>query len=249
MKRNHPAIGKLGPAIAAILSLGIAAQAALAGHARHASGTTSVSVTSGSVQLVPDKGKFKILAGGKEAGEEDFAISPSGGGWIVRGNSTIRTPKGPAHINGTLELRTDGSPVRYDWTTDGDKNAAASVTFQGNAAEIALSLEHSKPYRQQLTFGSTPIAVLDNNLYDQYAVLAGLYNWSKKGVQSFSVLVPQELTPGVVTVESLGKQDANGKQMDELRVKTDDLEVDLFLDGGRLMRIIAPGSDAEIVRD
>jgi hypothetical protein len=249
MNWNHQAIRKLSFAIAAIASFGIAAQIALAGHAHHASGAASVTVTSGSVQLVPDKGKFKILAGGKEAGQEDFEITPSGGGWLVRGNSTIQTAKGPARINGTLELRADGSPIRYDWTTNGDKNAAASVTFNGNAAEIALNVAHTNPYRQQLTFGSTPVAVLDNNLYDQYAVLAALYNWSKNGVQSFSVLVPQELTPGVVTVESLGKQDSNGKQMDELRVKTDDLELDLFLDRGRLIRIVAPNSDAEIVRE
>lgn len=249
MNWHRQAIRKLPLAIAVITSFGVAAQLALAGHARHASGAASVTVTSASVQLVPDKGKFKILAGGKEAGQEDFEIAPSGGGWIVRGNATIQTAKGAAHINGTLQLKTDGSPVRYDWTTNGDKNAAASVTFNGNAADIALNLEHTKPYHQQLTFGSPRVAVLDNNLYDQYAVLAALYDWSKKGVQSFSVLVPQDLTPGVVTVESLGKQDSNGKQMDELSVKTDDLELDLFLDRGRLMCIVVPSSDAEIVRD
>lgn len=248
MNWNHQAVRKLPLAIAAITSFAIAAQVALAGHGHRASGA-SVTVTSSSIQLVPDKGKFKILAAGKEAGQEDFEITPSGAGWVVRGNSTIQTAKGAAHINGTLQLRADGAPVRYDWTTNGDKNAAASVTFSGNAADIALNLEHTKPYHQQLTFSSTHVAVLDNNLYDQYAVLAGIYDWSKKGIQSFSVLVPQELTPGVVTVESLGKQDSNGKQMDELRVKTDDLELDLYLDRGRLMRIVAPNSDAEIVRD
>jgi hypothetical protein len=110
-------------------------------------------------------------------------------------------------------------------------------------------MANTQPYTQQLTFSSLPVAILDNNLYDQYAVLAGLYDWSKKGVQTFSVLVPQELTPGSVSVESLGKQDSDGKQMDELRVKTDDLEIDLFLDRGRLMRIAVPNAGAEIVRD
>jgi hypothetical protein len=199
--------------------------------------------------LVPDKGKFKILAGGKQAGEEDFEITPTGNGWTIHGTATLETPKGPAHVSGVLELHPDGSPARYEWSTDGDKKASAIVTFSGAAASIALNLANTQPYTQQLTFSSTPVAVLDNNLYDQYAVLAGLYDWQKKGVQTFSVLVPQELTPGTVTVESLGKQDSNGKQMEELRVKTDDLEIDLFLDRGRLMRIATPGNDAEIVRD
>ncbi len=232
-----------------VVGLAAGAMAAEVASARSHRASHSASVRSGSgLQLVPDKGKFRILANGKEAGQEDFEISPSGGGWIVRGNSTIQTAKGPAHVNGTLQLKADGSPVRYEWATDGDKKAAAVVTFNGAAAEIALNVTNTNPYRQQLTFSASPV-VLDNNLYDQYAVLAGLYDWSKKGVQTFSVIVPQSLAPGTITVESLGKQDADGKQMDELRVKSDDLELDLFLNKGKLMRIDVPGSNAEIVRD
>ncbi len=234
-------------AIIGAASVAIAAHVASAARSHLASRAASVRTGSG-VQLVPDKGKFRILANGKEAGQEDFEITPSNGGWVVRGNSTIQTAKGPAHINGTLQLKADGSPVRYDWATDGDKKAAAIVTFNGVAAEIALNVANTNPYRQQLSFSTMPV-VLDNNLYDQYAVLAGLYDWSKKGVQTFSVLVPQSLAPGTITVESLGRQDVDGKQMDELRVKSDDLELDLFLGKGRLMRIDVPGSNAEIVRD
>ena len=246
MNRNRHAARMLVLGIVGVASLALIAEVASA-RSRHASHAASVRIGSG-VQLVPDKGRFRILANGKEAGLEDFEITPSKGGWVVRGNSTIQTAKGPAHVNGTLELKADGSPVRYDWATDGDKKAAAVVTFNGAAAEIALNVANTNPYKQQLSFSTMPV-VLDNNLYDQYAVLAGLYDWSKKGVQTFSVLVPQSLAPGTITVESLGKQDADGRQMDELRVKSDDLELDLFLDKGRLMRIDVPGSNAEIVRD
>jgi len=246
MNRNCHAARILVLAIVGGASAAMVASVASA-RSRRASHTASVR-TGSAVQLVPDKGKFRILANGKEAGQEDFEINRSNGGWVVRGNSTIQTAKGPAHINGTLELKADGSPVRYDWTTDGDKKAAAVVTFNGAAAEIALNVANTNPYKQQLSFSTIPV-VLDNNLYDQYAVLAGLYDWSKKGVQTFSVLVPQSLAPGSITVESLGTQATDGKQMDELRVKSDDLELNLFLDKGRLMRIDVPASNAEIVRD
>ena len=206
-------------------------------------------VVRGGPGFVPDKGHFRIMANGKEAGQEDFEISATGGNWIIEGKSTIQTAKGATHITGALQLAANGNPVRYDWSTDGDKKAAATITFNGPSASIALNLANTQPYTQQLTFGSEPIAILDNNLYDQYAVLAGLYDPSKKGAQTFSVLVPQELTPGSVTVESLGRQDLDGKQMDELSVKTSDLQINLFLDKGRLMRIVAPESGVEIVRD
>lgn len=238
------------PIALASLAILFAGAAAIAPHsfAAPTSGAKKTARVSTSTSLVPDKGTFKIIAGGKEAGREEFQIEPSGNGWTIEGKATLQSAKGAAHVNGTLELNADGSPARYVWSVDGDKKAAATVVFNGASASIALSLPGAQPYSQQFSFQAQPIAVLDNNLYDQYAVLAGLYDWSKKGVQTFSVLVPQEMTPGSLTVESLGQQESNGKSMDELRVKTEDLEVDLFLDKGHLMRIAVPGADAEIVR-
>jgi len=40
-----------------------------------------------------------------------------------------------------------------------------------------------------------------------------------------------------------------GKKLEELQVKTEDLELDLYLDSDRLMRIVAPAANAEILRD
>jgi hypothetical protein len=68
-------------------------------------------------------------------------------------------------------------------------------------------------------------------------------------VQSFSVLVPQEITPGSITVESVGKQDVGGASLEELRVKTEDNEIDAFFDGPKLMRLLAPSANAEIIRE
>jgi hypothetical protein len=199
--------------------------------------------------FAPEKGSFKILAKGQPMGREEFEIGPSGGNWIARGTSEIQGPEGVTHVSGTLELHADGTPVRYEWSTQGAKKAAATINFSGSTATIELRLEGARPFTQQFTFNSPQIVVLDNNLYHQYAVLARLYDRDKKGPQTFSVLVPQDLTPGTVTVESLGSQDVDGKKLDELSVKTEDLEVDLYFEGQRLVRIVAPASNAEIVRE
>ena len=201
--------------------------------------------------FAPDKGSFEIMVNGAQMGKEDFDISPNGasGDWIARGTSEITAPDGKTSVTGTLEFRADGTPVRYEWSTQGAKKAAATITFNGPVASIELHVENSRPFTQQLTFSSPQIVILDNNLYYQYGVLARLYDWQKKGPQTFSVLVPQELTPGTITVQSLGSQDVDGKKLDELSVKTEDLEVDVYLDSsGRLMRVVAPSSNAEIVR-
>jgi hypothetical protein len=198
--------------------------------------------------FTPDKGTLKILVNGQQAGKEDFDIGPSGGDWIAHSTSEITTPDGATSVTGTLEFRDDGTPVRYEWSTQGQKKAAATVTFKGPVASMELRIPGARPFTQQLTFSSPLIVVLDNNLYSQYAVLAHIYDWQKKGPQTFSVLVPQENTPGTVTVESLGSQDVDGKKLDELSVKTEDLEIDVYLQGPRIARIVVPTANAEILR-
>jgi hypothetical protein len=200
--------------------------------------------------FAPDKGKFKILVNGQSAGTEEFSLSANGVNWVARGNAEIQTPQGAARVTGNLELRPDGAPVRYEWTMQGAKKAASTIVFNGATATVELRMEGARPYTQQFTFNSDRVLVLDNNMYDQYAILARLYDWEKKGAQTFSVIVPQEMTPGSVTVESLGKQDSgSGEKLEQLRVKTEDIELSLFLDGQRLVRIVSPSANAEIVRE
>lgn len=200
-------------------------------------------------RFAADKGKFRILVNGQQVGKEDFEISPKGDHWIARGNSEIQGAEGVTHITGTLEFGADGAPLHYEWATQGTKKASATIAFSGATASVELRLEGARPFTQQFTFPSTQVAILDDNLYDQYTLLARLYDWNKKGAQTFSVLVPQEMTPGTVTVESLGSQEFGGKKVEELRVQTEDLEVDLFLDGRRVVRLVAPASNAEIIRE
>jgi hypothetical protein len=199
--------------------------------------------------FVADKGKFRIMVSGQQVGKEEFELGPSGNDWVAHGTSEIQNPKGSSRVTGTLNLKPDGVPARYEWSTEGAKKASSVIVFNGVDANVELHVDGARPYSQKFTFNSPRIAVLDNNLYHQYAILFRLYDWDKKGVQTFSVLVPQEITPGSITVESLGKQDIGGASLEELRVKTEDNEIDAFFDGPKLMRLLAPSANAEIIRE
>ncbi|MGB6484527.1 MAG: hypothetical protein WBE86_13660 [Candidatus Acidiferrales bacterium] len=200
--------------------------------------------------LSPQKGKFRDMVNGKEVGSEEFEISSDGGGWLARGSASVRSAQGPeTHITSQLQLRADGAPAHYEWTTvTGSKTAGASVDFDNGTATIHVQVNGGTPYTQQFFFKTPVIAILDDNLYHQYAILADLYDWSKKGPQTFSVLIPQEMTPGTITVEALDPENSNGKSLDRLRVRSQDLEIILYLDGNRLERVSVPSSNAEIVR-
>jgi hypothetical protein len=211
-----------------------------------------VGVSAAAAKLAPlaaDRGKFRIMVNGQAVGKEEFEIGPSGNDWSAHANSEIQTPQGIMKVNGTLTLHQDGTPIHYDWSTQGVKKASSTIAFSGTSASVELHIEGARPFSQDFTFNTPLVSVLDNNLYHQYELLARLYDRDAKGSQTFTVLVPQEMTPGSVTVDSLGKQDSGGKQLEELRVRTEDNEIDLYLDGQKLMRLVAPAANAEIVRE
>jgi hypothetical protein len=121
-----------------------------------------------------DKGIFRILANGQQVGKEEFEINPSGGEWVAKGTSEIQAADGVTRVSGTLQLHADGTPANYEWSTEGAKKASATIGFSGPTATIELRMEGRRPFTQQFTFNSPQIAVLDNNLYYQYAILAHL---------------------------------------------------------------------------
>lgn len=198
-----------------------------------------------------DKGKLNILLDGQSVGREEFEISPNGGGWLAKGSTTFKAPDGPqTRVTGNLTLQPDGSPINYDWTSQADKTNGAHVVFANGVAKMTLQMQGARPFDQDFTFVSPTIVVLDNNLYHQYAVLARVYDWARRGTQNFSVLIPQERTPGTITLDWAGAVTVEGKSYEGLKVTTSDLEVVLYLDSNhRLMRLEVPSAKVTVVRE
>lgn len=201
--------------------------------------------------LVQDKGKFNIQLDGRTVGHENFEIAPSDAGWSARSITEIKPPDSTAaRVTGTLTLQPDGAPISYEWTSQADKTNGAHIVFENGVAKIILQMQGARPYEEHMSFGTPLIAVLDDNLYYQYAILARVYDWSKRGSQTLPVLIPQELTPGSITVESSGSVTADGKSYEGLRVSTADLQVQLYLDAShRLMRLEVPSAKVSVVRE
>jgi hypothetical protein len=201
--------------------------------------------------FVPDKGKFRITISGQQVGSEDFEISSSGDTWLERSTMTAHAP-GSADVksSGQLRLSANGSPVRYDWAAEALKKATGSVDFADGTAKCSADLGKASPLRKDFKFTSPVIAVLDNNLYYQFGILARLYDWKTGGKQTFPVLIPQDMVPGTISVESLGQQQAGNGKYETLRVSSTDLEIMLYLDGNhRMMRLEVPSSNVVIERE
>jgi hypothetical protein len=227
-------------------ALGTAACAALTLAAQK-----KVAATGGVAVFAQDKGKLTIKLDGQTVGHEEFEIAPSGAGWMAKGAADIKPPGGTASkVAGTLTLQPDGAPISYQWTSQAEKTNGAHILFANGVAKITLEMQGARPFEQDLSFNTPLIAVLDNNLYHQYAVLARIYDWSKRGAQTFPVLIPQDLTPGTVTVESTGSASSDGKSYEGLKVATADLEILLLLDANhRLMRLEVPTAKVSVIRE
>lgn len=240
--------GRAAVSIALTAFVFAAGQRVLSG--AHASGPGQKKAAAQS-RFAPDKAKLKILLDGQPVGSEEFEIAASGDAWMAKGITELRLPDGGnARVSATLQLRGDGSPKSYEWTSQGEKKNGARIAFERGVAKIQLEMEGAKPFQQELTFGTPMVAVLDNNLYHHYEILARVYDWNKKGAQTFPVLIPQDLTPGSITAEATGSQAVDGKSYEGLRVATSDLEVLLYLDSNhRLMRLEVPASKVSVVRE
>jgi hypothetical protein len=201
--------------------------------------------------FLADKGKFTIQVDGQTVAHEEFEIAPSAAGWVAKGTTELKVPQTtPATVTGTLTLQSDGTPISYEWTSQAEKTNSAHILFANGIAKVTLEMQGARPFEQDMSFGASMVAILDNNLYHQYAVLARLYDWQKRGAQTFPVLIPQELTPGSITVESTGPATADGKNYEGLRATTSDLEVLLYLDKDhRLDRLEVPSAKVTIVRE
>jgi hypothetical protein len=199
----------------------------------------------------PDKGKFRILLDGHSIGNEEFEISASGGAWMARGSTTAHVPGGTdIKASGQLALSNDGAPIHYDWSAEAQKKASGVVEFANGTAKCAANLGGTSPMMKDFKFDSPRIAILDNNLYHQYAVLAQVYDWKSGGKQTFPVVIPQDLTPGNISVESLGSQPGENAKYEALRVSTTDLEILLFVDARHhLMRLEVPASKVVVERE
>jgi hypothetical protein len=199
----------------------------------------------------PDKGKLRITINGQQVGSEDFEISASGDAWIERSSMSAHVPGGDeVKATGQLKLFADGTPIRYDWSAEAQKKATGSVDFSSGTAKCSADLGGPSPLRKDFTFTSPRVAVLDNNLYYQFGVLARVYDWKAGGKQTFPVLIPQDMVPGSISVELLGPQQAGNSKYQAVRVSSPDLEIMVYLDAShRMMRLEVPTSNVTIERE
>ena len=172
-----------------------------------------------------DEGVFLVYQANRVIAVEEFSIEIDRSGIRAEGKTEFRVnpiTKGSSSKS-VAELRLDGSwgLVSYRWrqTQTGGRGAKIQVTFKDKMVQVAVSPAEGP--RQKRKFILSPdVAILDNNFMHHYGLLLKRFDPKRGGWQMFQVFIPQQVEPGLVTVEAKAKE-----------------EVDLDLDGGRKARL------------
>jgi hypothetical protein len=213
--------------------------------------------TSGAAALLQggeaDSGVFVILADQKKIGTEKFKITESADGIEATAQIEVEAPGAPKITEtASLKIGKNRMPISYIRQQTAPKKGTLTVDF--GTPESKLSSKTSEGSDDRLFYlPSERLAVLDTNLFHQYAVLIREYDITQGGAQLFNVFVPQEATPGTLRLEFLGnEQQTIGKasrDMGHFQITTDEVKMDLWATPkGELYKISIAQAKLEVVR-
>src|SRR6202167_267822 len=211
-----------------------------------------------------DSGSFGVFVKGQRVLTETFSVQQENGISTVKsrlkgtGASDSAVQSSELQMTGTAEL------VKYEWS---DSNGSLMVTPNNDfLLEKITAGTSSKPAEQPFLMPSTS-AILDNNFFVHREVLAWRYLQTNCGSESgelrckkdpgeFGVLVPQDRTSMRVRLELVGREKVNirgtPRELLRLDLKGEAFSWALWVDDKdqfKLMRVLIPDDNTEVVRD
>jgi hypothetical protein len=211
-----------------------------------------------------DSGSFGVFIKGQRVVTETFNVRQENGVSDVK--SQLRETSGAAHTDqhSELQMTGNGELVRYEWS-DGSGSLVVTPNNEFLLEKITPSAG-AKAAEQPFLMPNTS-AILDNNFFIHRQVLAWRYlatncqtqNGALKcqqGAVEFGVLVPQDRTSVRVRMELVGRERVTirGTERELLRLN---LKGEVFAwalwvdekDQFKLMRVLVPDDNTEVVRD
>lgn len=194
---------------------------------------------------IRDHGVFILQVAGRRIGTENFEIRSRGDQVEARAETQIHvTQNGKTFDFKTfpdLILNAALEPIAYTWSQKGSQSSRISINFAKSPVRVRY---HTVNGRQDVRTFALPrsVVILDDNVIDQYELVAERYLRTPGGKQTFQAFTPQEALPGVITVSSLGAESLqiNGhKQIcQHLALSTSLAQIDLWVDKqGQLLRM------------
>ena len=203
-----------------------------------------------------DEGVFVVYRKGQVVASEQFRIVARGRTIEAQGETEITNPANPSHklpkTTAKLALDSSWNLSSYKWRQTGLAQSRVDLTFNVNLIEVRVKWAGSKRPLRKFVLPAN-IVILDTNFMHHFALLLYRYDIARGGSQMFQFFVPQEVRPGLITVEFLGAEtiELGGQSVSlgRYKVQTEALAFDLWADETRrLRRISLPADGIEVIR-
>jgi pimeloyl-ACP methyl ester carboxylesterase len=197
---------------------------------------------------------FRVFLRGSDAGIEEVTLLESPQGWTLRGSGKLRAP---------ISLSMDYWEARYDrdWkplelTVNLTENAnrwSVHTTFSGTIASTDVG-QNGETQRRSNNVSADTI-VLPNLIFGAYEALAARLVSARVGSHLQGFIVPQDMvdiTVNNVTDEIIqvpGKKISARRWMLHVGSPTSKLDMEVWTDAGRLLRIDIPGQMLSVLRE
>jgi hypothetical protein len=210
-----------------------------------------------------DSASFGVFVKGQRVVTETFSVQQDNGISVVK-SQLKETGSSASGQKSELQMTSSGELVRYEWT-DGSGSLAVTPNNDFLLEKITTSAS-AKPAEQPFLMPSTS-AILDNNFFIHREVLAWRYLKTNCGSESgefrckkdpgeYGVLVPQDRTSMRVRLELVGREKVTirGTERELLRLNLlgESFSWALWVDDKdqfKLMRVLIPDANTEVVRD
>jgi pimeloyl-ACP methyl ester carboxylesterase len=197
---------------------------------------------------------FRVFVRGVDTGIEEVTVLESADGWTLRGSGKLRAP---------VNLSMDFWEARYDrgWKpleltinlTESAKRWSVHTTFDGATASSDIT-QDAQIQRRTSTVAADTI-VLPNLIFGAYEALASRLATEKAGSQLQVFIAPQDALTVLIhnvtdeTIKTPARTIAARRWTLHLGGGAAKLEMDVWTDGARLLRIDIPTQMLTVLRD
>jgi pimeloyl-ACP methyl ester carboxylesterase len=197
---------------------------------------------------------FRVFVRGVDTGIEEVTVMESADGWTLRGSGKLRAP---------VNIAMDYWEVRYDpaWKpieltinlTESAKQWTVRTTFKGTTAASDITQDGQVQRRTSTVAADT--VVLPNLIFGAYEALAARLASEKVGSQLQVFIAPQDALSAAIqnvteeTIKIPGRVIAARRWTLQLGGGAAKLEMDVWTEGSRLLRLDIPTQMLTVLRD
>jgi hypothetical protein len=206
---------------------------------------------------IDDQGTYSILFNGSPIGTERFKIHSSSDKIEADGEIEIKVEQSGQALelksSPRLVLNQRWYPLAYVVNQKGTPEFHLEVDFRESPAKSRLHLSGAKEDDKRDFVLPKDVVILDDNIVHHYQLLVDRFVSKPDKQQSFQAYIPQEATPGDLSVQDMGMEDVNFAARNEtlrhLVVSTEIARIDLWVDGqNHLQRLLNPAAQLEAIR-